>query len=219
MKIFNKINFLACGLLLTLAAFPVFAQEKSADEFKINLRPMQDLTQLVLEQVKTRRVDLTKPFLIDLEGVLTKDGRLDLKTTKFVKSEGDERMVAIGKSFIEAINYSGWFKYLKNLGVQKINFTLAQDDSQTYAIIISEQSTVERAKSFSSGLNLMVQMISIMDKDGRKKLDDDARILINGITVGNEGKNITLKFVYEKSIIQELISRKLREAEAKQSSE
>jgi len=130
MKKFRQIVFLACGLLLTLAAFPVFAQEKSADEFKINLRPMQDLAQ-----------------------------------------------------------------------------------------VVSEQSTVERAKNISSGLNLLVQMVSILDKDGQKKLDDDARILINGIAVGNQGKNLTLEFVYEKSVVQELINRKLKEAEAKQSSE
>ena len=126
MRKFYRALFLLCGLLLTLAAFPGFAQQNQSPGVEVNQRPFQDLVGLVKMQVDKKQVDLTKPFSIELEGTLDNSERLDPKTAKFIKTEGDEKTASIAKSFVEAVNVSGMFAYLKNYGVDKINFALAQ---------------------------------------------------------------------------------------------
>ena len=161
MKKSVKNIFLVCGLLLTLAAFPVFAQE--ADQFRLDKRPLQDLADLVNEKFAAGKIDLTKPFSIQLEGVLNEDGKLDPKKSKFTKGEGDTAMIEIGKGFIQAINDGGFFNYLKQLGIEKVNLTLSQDDATVKGIIKSELPTQEKAKTIASGLNAMFAIAKIQN--------------------------------------------------------
>jgi len=207
--------FLACGLLLTLAAFPVFAQEKNPE---INIMPFRDFTRTLKQQVDAGKIDLTKSFSVELEGVVTKDGRFDTKKSKFAKSEGDEVMIEAGKNFIIAVGDSGFLQYLKSFGVEKINLTLVQDEKQIYSNIDSELETEQRAKAISSMLNTAVQMVRAK-KDEMKNMREDERILINGLTATSSGKTLVIKAAYEKSVIQELINRQLKEIEVKQSGE
>ena len=213
MKKFNPIIFLACGLLLTLAAFPVFAQ--NVQENKINSKPFQDFVSFISQEVSSGKVDLTKPFAIELEGILTKEGKLDAKKSKFTKSEGDAKMVGIAKDFIEAVNSSGLFGYLRNLGIEKIKFALVQDDSQIYGGIVSEQESAQRAMTVSSGFNTLLRMVSLMDESKQKRLSDEEKIFLQGVTANNEDKNLTLKFAYQKSVIHEMINRGLQELKQK----
>ena len=221
MKKFNRIVFLVCGLLLiTLAAVPVFAQQEAADgnqakKTEINKKPFDDLAKEIRRKVAAKEVDLSKPFSIKLQGVLNKDGKLDRKTAKFAKGEGDAAMIEIGKSVIEAINDSGFFIYLSQLGAEKIDFTLAQDDTQTYVVFISELATVQRAMTAASGLNTLIKINSFSAKNDTKRLNDETRILMDGMTVNGEDKKLVIKMAYEKSFVQELINRKLKESEKK----
>lgn len=209
----GRIIFLTCGLLLTLAAFPVFAQD--AEENKINQKPLKDFIEYVSGAVAKDKVDLTKPFAIELEGVLTKDGKLDSKKSKFIESDGDAKTIDVAKTFIEAINDSGLFFYLKGLGVEKIKLALVQDDSQVYADMVLEQPTSEKAKTFASMMNAMLRMVLLTSERRKEKMSDDERMIIQGITASSENKNATLKFVYQKSVVHEMINRKLQELEQK----
>lgn len=211
MRKFNKTVFLACGLLLTLAAFPVFAQD--IQENKINKKPLQDFFKHVLQKVIAEKVDLTKPFAIELEGVLTKEGRLDPKSAKFTKSEGDEKAVNVAKTFVEAVNDSGWFIYLQSYGIEKIKLALVQDDSQIYADVVLELPTLERARTITSGFSMLLRMIPLMNEKSEKKLSEDGKVLFQGVKVKNEDKNVTLKFAYQKSVVHEMINRKLQDIE------
>ena len=111
MKKIVQIVFLACGLLLTVAAFPVFAQEEKVE---INKMLFNNFVQIIKQKVDAGKIDLTESFSIELEGVLNKDGKLDAKKSKFTRSEGDAAMIEIGKSFIEAVGDSGFFRHLKD---------------------------------------------------------------------------------------------------------
>jgi len=216
MKRLNQKFLLACGLLLTLAAFPVFAQQEG--KIEINKMPFNDFALMLKQKVDAGEVDLTKSFSVELEGVLSKDGNFDKKKSKFTKSAGDEAMVEVGKSFIESFGDSGFFRYLKDFGIEKFNLVLAQDDSQVYAEIVSELKTPERARTITSGLNSLVQLVLKSEETGQRKLNDDERIFIKGINVKNENAKLTLKFAYEKSVVQELLNSKLKAIERNQPS-
>ena len=219
MKNFNKVTFLACGLLLTLAAFPVFAQEeKLVGEYEMSRRPLDNLAQLVRRETAAGKVDLTKPFSIELEGVLNINGRLDANKSKFTKTAGDAAMIEVGKSFIEAVSDSGFLSYLKDFGVEKLNLTLVQDDNQIYAAVIAEIETSQKAALVSKSLNSAAERVQAK-KDELKNLRNDEKILISGLKASSDGKTLVIKVAYEKSVIQELINRMLKESEVKQSSE
>ena len=218
MKNFNKVIFLVCGLLLTLAAFPAFAQEeKSAREYEMSQRPLDDLAQLVRREKTAGKVDLTKPFSIELESFLNIKGRLDAEKSKFTKTAGDAAMIEIGKKFIEAASDSGFLSHLKSFGVEKLTLTLVQDDNQIYAEVVGEVETSQRAASISKSLNSAAQ-IGRTRKDERENLRDE-KILISGLEASSNGKTLVIKVAYEKSVIQELINRLLKEREVKRSSE
>ena len=104
------------------------------------------------------------------------------------------------------------------MGIEKLNLTLVQDDNQIHASVVSELETSQRAMTISSGLNMAAQIVRTK-KDEMKNISDEEKILINGLKVSNDGKTLTIKVAYEKSVIQEMIKRKLKESEVKQSSE
>jgi len=56
----------------------------------------------------------------------------------------------------------------------------------------------------------------MLEETGQRKLNDDERIFIKGINVRSENTKLTLKFAYEKSVVQELINGKLKAIERKQ---
>lgn len=187
----------------------------------INKEPLQRLAVGVAEQLTKKEVDLNSKFLVQMEGVIKKDGRLDVtpdKKTKQPKSrytrlEGDEKMVSVAQTAIEAIGDSGWLGYLRNLGVEKVNFTLIQDDNQITAVITSDQPTEERARTVSSGINGLIVGAKLTTKG------DDEKALLGGATVTSQGKSFVLNFAIPKPVAQEMIYRKLQEAAAKQKAE
>jgi len=217
MKRLKQTISLVCGLLLTLAANAVFAQEKKVE---VNKMPFIDFAQMLKEKTDAEAVDLTKSFSVELEGVLTKDGKFDPKQSNFTKESGDAAMVKVGKDSIIAVGDSGFFNYLKDFGVEKFRLMLVQDDKQIYANIVSELETPERTKTLASLLNTLMRMLPMVDKaktdKGKEGLDDDQKILVGGLNVKSEGKSLTINFAYEKSVIQEMINRRLKAIESKQ---
>ncbi len=148
-----------------------------------------------------------------MTGVLTEDGKLDPKKSGYVKlkdeEQGDQEMVDIAKDAIEAINNSGLFYYLKTLGVDKVDFTLIQDDKQIYALISSSQKDENKAKTISSGFNNLLSIAKLTVKE------EELKTLLNSAKVEPQGKNFILNFNIEKPIAQKMIEQKLQEAEAK----
>ena len=177
----------------------------------INKKPLQDFGDVVLEKVTKKEIDLTKNFLVEMQGTITDDGKFDRdpKKSRFVKTEGDEAMVNVAKSAIEAIGDSGLLNYLKGLGIDKVNFTLQQDNDQIYVAITSDQKTEQRAKTVSSGLNGWISIGKATVKE------DDTKILLDAAISEAQGKNFVLNFKLPKPIAQDMINRQLQKAEAK----
>lgn len=196
--------FLLGGLSFALAAVPVYAQKPN--EIVINKKPLRDFALTV----KTKRVDWTKPFLVEVEGVLTKDGKLT--QAEIVKTDGDKELTEIAQQGVLAVGDSGWLGYLRMHGVDKIKFVIAQTAENFSFTFVSELPTPERAKVVASGMANIIAMALIADKNGIKKLGDDERILLNNtkVTAGEKTANIT--FVMPASEFREMIRRRLNES-------
>ena len=124
-------------------------------------------------------------------------------------------MIDVAKAAIEAVGDSNFLSYLKSLNVDKISITLVQDDTQVTAVITSTQKTAERASSIASGLNSYISI-------GKFKFSDpkaDERVLLDSAKVTADGKNFVFNFVLPKPIAQDMINRKLKEAQAKKALE
>ena len=86
-----------------------------------------------------------------------------------------------------------------------------QDENQVIAVITSSQKNPERAKAVSSGLNTYISIGKTTAKD-----PSDELTLLNGASVTADGNNFVLNFAIPKPVAQEMINRKLQEAQAKQ---
>jgi len=157
-------------------------------------------------------LNLNASFSVTIEGVLNKDGRFDAKNTKFIKSEGDKEMVEVAKQAIEAVNDSGFLGYLENLGSNKITWTLGQDEKQLFSTLQSVQPNENKAKTISSGFNLIIAA----GKNKRKGKDEE--VLLNSLQVTSQGNNVIFNMAMPKEIAQEMIQRKLAEISQRKSS-
>lgn len=219
MKRFSQLTFIFCGILLTFAAFPVFAQNETAQEIKINKQPLQDLGAFVRDKIERGDLDLTEPFKVVVEGVLNKDGRLDKdidKQTKKPKSqftviEGEERIVTVAKTAIEAVSNSGWFGFLRNLGAEKLKITFAQDKDKIFVIAESEQATAEKANTMASALNILISAAKQYSN-----IDEDSKIILNGFKPATNGKIVIINFAIPAKTAHDMIERNLEKAAEKE---
>jgi hypothetical protein len=189
----------------------------AVSDVKIFKQALTDLAGNVLAKLSAKEVDLTQPFNVQMNGTLTSEGKFDgtkdpktnqLKS-QFVKWEGDEKTVEVVKQAIEALGNSGWLGYLRNLGVEKVSFTLIQDNENLRAIIVSDQKDENIAKKISSGFNGLMKLAFL------KNLGDDEKLLLKSAKVTPEGKSFVLNVIIPKDTAQALIQKKLQENEAK----
>ena len=196
---------------------PVTSDAVAAIE--INKKPFEDLGDALIDKLEKKEIDLSKPFSVVLDGTLTADGKLDPKKSKFGKSTGDEEMVSMAKMALESVGNSGILSYLKMNGVDKVNFTLVQDEEQIYAIIVSDQKTPEKAKTIVSSLNMALQGLRFADNNGLKKLDENSKTLVSNSKVTSQGNSFVLNFAIPKTVGQDLINRSLKERTEKKNSQ
>jgi len=192
---------------------PTPLSSEAVTQLEINKKPLEDFADGIVAQWSANQIDLNQPFTIVLNGVINKDGKLDRDKSKFdpTKQKGDQKMIDVAKSAIEAVGDSGFLTYLASLNVEKVTITLVQDDKQITAVVSSSQKTADRAKTISSGLNSYISL-------GKMKFSDpnsDERKLLDGAQVTADGKNFLLNFALPKPIAQEIITRRLKEAQAK----
>ena len=196
--------------------------DEKVSEVVINKKVMKDYALVVKEKFDKKEIDLSQNFKVVAEGVLTTGGKLDTtidKKTKQPKSrilevDGNEQMVEIAKQAIAAIGDSGWLGYLRNQGVEKINFTVVQNNDNLQVVITSDLSTPERANTVTSGLNGVIQAAFFADKNSIKKLGEDEKVLLSNakVLVNPENKKqFVLNFLLPKTTALEMITRKLNE--------
>jgi hypothetical protein len=144
---------------------------------------------------------------------LTKDGKLDRKKSRFIGQQGDEDIVNVAKSAIEAVGDSGFLAHLRNLDVQQIEITLIQDGEKLYAKIVSDQKTPEKAKTTASGLRGAISI-------GKLTISgEDEKVLLDSAKVTSEGNKFIMLVNIPKPVANEMMNRKLQEALVKKTKE
>jgi len=179
---------------------------------EINKKPLTDFADTIAAQWEAKEVDLSQDFKVVLNAVLTKDGKLDPKKSKFDTSKqlGDPKMIDVGKGALEALAESGWLTYMRRLNVDKMTVTLFQDDDKIVVQIVSGQKDENRARTVASGLNSIISVGKTVTQN-----PSDEYTLLEGAKVGAQGNNFILNFAIPKPVAQEMITRKLQEAQAK----
>lgn len=193
---------------------------KAKDDFNnaFNKKPLQDFADGVIAKIDSPKpedkIDLKQPFTVVLNGTLTKEGKFDPdpKKTGFVKGEGNEKMVNVVKSAIEAMGDSAIFGYLQRLGVDKVNITLVQDDKQISAVITSALPSNESARTIYSGFNGLIVLANMNTKD-----DKEVQALLKATQFKADGKNFIINFAMPKEDAHKMIDQKLQEARQKKS--
>jgi hypothetical protein len=185
-------------------------------EHKPNKKPGYDWSYKVLDDLAdpNKKLDLSKPFTIEMNGVLDAEGKLDPNRSAFTTVEGDENMKVLAKQAITTINDMGMFYYLKKLEVDHINFTLVQDDKQIYAIIRSDGKDEKSAVRTANGLKTAITLAKLVNS-----ADPDTVDLLKAATVTRDGKSFVINFAFPKQDAQLLIKRQLDKAAIRRAQE
>lgn len=177
---------------------------------KFNKKFLVDFAdEIVVKTEGTEKIDLTKPFMVEMQGVLDKDGKLDPKKSRFIDDEGDPNMINVAKSAIEAVNDSGLLSYLREYGVEKVSLVLIQDDKQLTAVIKGNLPTEEKARTVSSGINGLIGIAKLTNRD------DDLKKLMDAAKFTTEKRDFVMNFALPKQDAHKLIDKKLQEARIK----
>ena len=149
---------------------------KKSDPVKaidINRKPLDDFADEVLAKWASKEVNLSDQFLIKMTGEITKNGRLNRQKSRFAQAQGNEAIVNIAKRAIESVGDSGWLGYLSDVDLKKLDLTLAQNDSQFVAVVVSKANSPERANTVSSLLRKTIQAVLFAHNNGLKKQGED----------------------------------------------
>ena len=196
--------------------------DNKVEEIVINKKPMKDFASVVKTKYDNKQIDLSQNFKVVAEGVLTKDGKLDttedkktkLKKSRVTETEGNKEMTDIVTQAIAAIGDSGWLGYLRTQGIEKINFTVVQDDDNLQVIITSDLPTPERANTVTKGVGTAISLALSLDNSNMKKLGEDEKVLLSSAKATQNptnAKQFVLNFLIPKTTALEMIKRKLNE--------
>ncbi|MBK9152670.1 MAG: hypothetical protein IPM25_00295 [Chloracidobacterium sp.] len=200
----------------TNTAPPTVPATDKIEDVTINRKPMTDFADAVLVKWSENKVDFSKPFTVELNGFIQRDGTLDPVRSKWdpAKELGDPAIVEIAKQSIESVSAAGWFGYLRNLDVERFKLTMVQNEDEIIAIVSSEQITPERARTVSSGMRGLITGAKLVARD-----ESDEKALLEHATSTSDGRNFVLNFKIPKPLALEMIDRNLKAAMARKQSQ
>jgi hypothetical protein len=196
----------------------------------VTSRPYIDLGNMVNGLLENEAIALGEEFAYRGKGKLTKDGRLDPKTFRFLESKvTNPEMAPVLKRAFEAISESGHLKYLEQLSGKDLEIAISQDQTNLTALLQSEVESDTRARSIATLLKLGLQYardkkvaaIEAMEKENNpekaEKLqsDKDELALLQQLVINAEGKKLTINFLIPQDTAQQMIERKLADLKKK----
>lgn len=185
-------------------------------DLAINKKPLVDLANDINLLQEKKEVDLQTPFILEAQGRLTKDGRLDPKNFRYTKAaSNDAEMIDVVKQSIEAINVAGFLQYLEKLNGKDLNLHLEQDAENFSAVVQSSMESENRANAVKSALDLLISVEkSRKSVENADQNDKDGLQLLETAKIETDGKKIVISFTAPKSVIHPMIQRKLAEQAA-----
>jgi hypothetical protein len=183
-----------------------------------NKKPLKDFGREVNIKIASKKIDLNAPVALQMKGVLTNEGKLDPKKSKFENAQGNPELVKVIQSGILAINDSGYLKLLDKLSGKTLDISFAKDDTNIIAEVQSEMENDTRAKTTKTLLDLAIQFgkdkknKSILDPTNSESQNDkDELALLEKATVEVVGKKVIIRFNIPNQFGMEMIARKLKE--------
>jgi hypothetical protein len=171
----------------------------------------------VKDLIDQKKIDLSAQFEVSATGKLDSEGKIDKNTFKFnpVRTT-DPEMFNVVKAAIEAVNDSGYLKYLTQMSGKNLTLSIKQDNEFLTGTVETVVESPRRASTlkflFSSYITTVVNKKLASDKPDDK---DDLEILKNA-TVETDGNKVTIKFAVPKAVAQALIQKKLIDNSAAQ---
>lgn len=205
------IGVMSC--LLVLATLSIFGQGDNVNN-RFNRKPLQDFADNLNQKLDKGDVDLDKPFSVTLEGYLAKEGRFDLskfdlKRTKFTKSEGDEKIVAVAKDAIVAVSDSELLTYLRDLGVEKFKVVFLQNENDISVVMSSEMLNESKARTLASGFNILINGAKMNVKE------TEVKAMLNATKFSTQTNNFIINFTMPKTEAHQLLKNELQKSKQK----
>lgn len=193
--------------LATLAA----GQSINEPDVAINKRPMKDFAARVKSEIEAKKVDLASPFLIELKGSLASTGKIDPKTTKLTRSEGDAAMIQIAKEAITAVNEAGYFQYLKDLRAETVTISIEQNSSEFSANFWFPVESSKRAKTVVMALDLALNLAKIKKQQpNASEADKKDLFFLESTKVSSEDVNVLFSVRAPSEKVRMLIEEELK---------
>ena len=157
-------------------------------------------------------MDLSKPFLVELQGKLDAKGKLDVTASRFTRTEGDAALVETVKKGILSISDAGFLQYLKALDAKEFELFIEQSDSDFVGKITVRQASDTRAKSLATTLTTLLSLAGQqMDQPNSTDAQKRDAALIKFMSARAESNTVILSFVAPSTKIQKLAAEKLTE--------
>ena len=206
----NKLNKtpLLIFVWLMLFALNASAQTGSADGNSLDKKPLNDFADSLVTKWEKKEIDLTKSFSVVLDGSLTEAGKIDEEKSHYTKSEGDEDIVRVAKSAIDAVGKSGFLSYLSVNGINNFNLSLSQNTDKFSGILTSNMKSEKEALNISRSLSALFSIVKIT----QGMTDEEKTIIESFKKPFSESSQMILQFEMSKPILQEMINRNLKKA-------
>ena len=196
-------------MLVCITQFAV-AQTPQKAGVEINKAPLRDLSVAVKTSLESKELDLDKPFVVEYIGVIDKNGKLDLKTGKFTRVEGDKKSADMAKQAIIAVSDSAYLTYLRDLNSDNVVIFLSQNDSDFTARFSASTVSEARANSLRSVLSILVLMAEHqMNKSEATENDKATLNLLKATTVISQVKTVIMTLSLPKTVFHEMIKSEL----------
>jgi hypothetical protein len=169
-------------------------------------------------EIAGKNVDLSSQFDISATGKLDKDGKIIKDTFKYntVKT-ADPEMVNIVRAAIEAVNDSGYLKWLSEVSGKDLTLSIAQDSEFLTGTVETSVESPRRANTLRTLFKLYI------DQTVKKKMrpeatadDKDDLDILNNAQVETNGNKVIIQFRVPKAVAQALIKKKLIDNSAAQ---
>ncbi|HMO82449.1 MAG TPA: hypothetical protein PKD24_16870 [Pyrinomonadaceae bacterium] len=182
----------------------------------INRRPMIDLANHVNDLRDANQVDLRSEFSLSARGRLTKDGRLDPRSFRFISATGtDPSMIDVVKESVEAFNDAGFLQYIDLLTGRDLALEIQQDAENITAVVESEVESETRARSVKTILDMGInEARKRKSRPDASQNDKDELVLLENASVEVVGRKVIIRFLGPKAIVHPMIERKLAEQAA-----
>lgn len=191
----------------------------SLTDVELNRKPLVDYGQRVEQLQKDKKVDLTKPFHIIIEGDLSKDGKL--LNAKATPISGDAALNALATELIGVMNDSNILSYLKALTKdapkgRRIKFDVSQDDKELKALVTTETESDVKANKLSSGMNGLIFSGKMLRPANQGKVEG---VILEQVKVTSSGNQVLINFGMDKEKVTKLIQDQLAAAAKQQSTQ